>query len=362
MRNEIRSIMKKDYVKDSKERIQWLDVAKGIAIICTIIGHTVAFGSQTRNLIFSFHMPLFFLLSGYTIKTISKDKMFSATWKDFKRLVFPFFVLGFVNVLLLVMLEDAEFIPCLKLQIKRFMWGNGNDYLEILFEPPIKMFGVGVIWFLVALFWGKLAYRIFDRTVSKNRVIFLMFLSFIGIWISNVTRLPQCFDMIPLIMLFIEGGRIIREEVNPDSIVWKCLGIISFFIWIYFAWDKGIYIELATRKYPYTMLSVLIAFLGCICVIQFSQAIEKLKISEPLIFVGKNSLELLCIHYLDLFYDDVWSINYFSPNSTLYFTNEIMSCTVRVLMDVLILIAWCIIKKLLYYCFHNKLRLEKKNV
>ena len=42
-------------------RVGWIDVAKGIAIVLVIIGHTVQFGGGTRNFIFSFHMPLFFL-------------------------------------------------------------------------------------------------------------------------------------------------------------------------------------------------------------------------------------------------------------------------------------------------------------
>ena len=33
-------------------RIAWVDVAKGIAILLVIIGHTVNFGSATRNFIF----------------------------------------------------------------------------------------------------------------------------------------------------------------------------------------------------------------------------------------------------------------------------------------------------------------------
>ena len=48
-----------------KKRIYWLDIAKGIAIICTIIGHIAPFGRNVRNLIFSFHMPLFFILNYY---------------------------------------------------------------------------------------------------------------------------------------------------------------------------------------------------------------------------------------------------------------------------------------------------------
>ena len=43
-------------------RIAWVDVAKGIAILLVIIGHTVNFGSATRNFIFSFYC-------GWLIKT-----------------------------------------------------------------------------------------------------------------------------------------------------------------------------------------------------------------------------------------------------------------------------------------------------
>ena len=44
-----------------KKRIEWIDAAKGLAICGTVISHTVSFGSFVRNLLFSFHMPLFFL-------------------------------------------------------------------------------------------------------------------------------------------------------------------------------------------------------------------------------------------------------------------------------------------------------------
>ena len=47
------------------KRIEWIDVSKGITIILMMIGHYVPYGSQVRNFIFAFHMPLFFILSGY---------------------------------------------------------------------------------------------------------------------------------------------------------------------------------------------------------------------------------------------------------------------------------------------------------
>ncbi len=42
------------------KRLDWIVIAKGIAIILVIVGHTVPNPSPLRHAIFSFHMPVFF--------------------------------------------------------------------------------------------------------------------------------------------------------------------------------------------------------------------------------------------------------------------------------------------------------------
>ena len=49
-----------------KQRLVWVDLAKAFVIILMIIGHVVPFKSTLYVLIFSFHMPFFFIISGYT--------------------------------------------------------------------------------------------------------------------------------------------------------------------------------------------------------------------------------------------------------------------------------------------------------
>lgn len=44
------------------KRIAWIDIAKGIAILLMIIGHELPSNCHLYGLIFSFHMPLFFIL------------------------------------------------------------------------------------------------------------------------------------------------------------------------------------------------------------------------------------------------------------------------------------------------------------
>ena len=69
-----------------KSRIEYLDIARGIAIILMVIGHVIGNGWK-RDLIFSFHMPLFIIVSGMFFK----EKRF----KDFivntiKKLIIPY--------------------------------------------------------------------------------------------------------------------------------------------------------------------------------------------------------------------------------------------------------------------------------
>lgn len=46
-------------------RVDYLDTAKGIAIILVAVGHCLVSSSNPVNrLILSFHMPLFFIVSG----------------------------------------------------------------------------------------------------------------------------------------------------------------------------------------------------------------------------------------------------------------------------------------------------------
>ena len=56
------------------KRIEWIDIARGFAILFVIIGHSLGnyFSSYFANLIYVFHMPIFFVLSGYLYKRKNK--------------------------------------------------------------------------------------------------------------------------------------------------------------------------------------------------------------------------------------------------------------------------------------------------
>lgn len=325
-----------------KKRFRWLDIAKGAAILCTIIGHTVSVG-HLRNLIFSFHMPLFFVAAGYTIRPVPRENLAKAVWKDFKRLYIPVFIMRGFSVLMELLLKNAKMPYILWDNIERILWGNGNNYT---LPGGFPVYGVGVLWFLIALFWCKLAYRICLDKIRNYRPIFLLFLAVAGMWAGQVVRVPQCLDLVPVGMLFMEEGYQLRQSGKEDAPVMHIAGIGSFFVWIYLVWTQGVYIELAVRKYPQFILSVFVAGIACLAVFQLSKALENFSSSRILEWAGRNSMDLLCIHHLDSYFS-FWKITVFSSDSQWAVCNQLLSSFCRVALDVGILFVWLGLKKAL---------------
>ena len=77
-----------------KERISWIDFAKGIAIILVVLGHSIDEGSL-QKFIYVFHMPFFFVASGFLLNL---DKWGGAeNYKPFadklvRRLLVPYYL------------------------------------------------------------------------------------------------------------------------------------------------------------------------------------------------------------------------------------------------------------------------------
>lgn len=80
-----------------KQRDTFLDFAKGIAIFLVVLGHVLEKSMEQRNgvyhFIYQFHMPFFFMLSGYlACRTTAFDGRFYL--KKIRSLLLPFFFVG----------------------------------------------------------------------------------------------------------------------------------------------------------------------------------------------------------------------------------------------------------------------------
>lgn len=75
-----------------KERLKYLDITKGIAILLMVWGHrVVTYSADDVRLIFSFHMPLFFIISGYFLNRETPTELFIK--KKARQLLSPYYLL-----------------------------------------------------------------------------------------------------------------------------------------------------------------------------------------------------------------------------------------------------------------------------
>ena len=86
-----------------RQRLDYLDIAKCITIFLVIMGHSTGNLDTPlfRVVLYSFHMPLFFIVSGTVVRTHVTTKYDKAHWKDFLgknlfMLMVPYLIWGLI--------------------------------------------------------------------------------------------------------------------------------------------------------------------------------------------------------------------------------------------------------------------------
>ena len=291
-----------------KKRINWIDIAKGITIILMVIGHTIPYNSL-NIFIFSFHMPLFVILSGITYKMpINKEDLKSRIKKYCKQLLIPYILtLLICTVVFTYINNDFSFLKVVKQFIKNLCWGNGCDYT--LFG--VNFNGVSPIWFLVALFFSKIVfdvinYKINDKNLCNNFIIY-SFLALTGVMVGKFIWLPQNIDLVLIFLLYLYIGFVFNKYIRDIKKYETVIFIVCFVIWTV-CLGFNLNIELAVRSYPYGFLSIIESICASYSIIALCKIMEKSNVLQKIFTkIGKISLMILCIHSVEYVAFD-WSV------------------------------------------------------
>ncbi len=141
----------------NSNRIIWVDWAKSLCMLLVVFGHCHFQDSFISDIIYSFHIPLFFFLSGLLC---SKNTTRNSIIKDFKYLILPYLFYGSIYVLFTSILSHNI---------------NGQ-YLK---AELIKLFigidcSIGAIWFLPALFICKQFYYLTNITRKYSYIFHII--------------------------------------------------------------------------------------------------------------------------------------------------------------------------------------------
>ena len=293
-------------------RVDWIDIAKGIAILLVILGHTVGFdtniGNITRGIIFSFHMPLFFILSCVTFKlSVDNNQFVNKTEKAFRHLIVPAIVL-FVLQIMIYIIESSDAIEWKSYIVKNiniFVYGSG---------VPVNVMGasvpaIGIPWFLMALFLGRSLFDYLHLKLDKTHFkIAIIICTLVGIAFGKLQWLPFSFDIALAVMPFFYMGNFLKTvDMDKRTLQYGC---ISFFIWvatfILCYSTKNTYMELACRRYALFPICYVTAISATMFISYFGKIVENLKIMKPLMYLGRNSMYMLWVHIMDYNFKFAW--------------------------------------------------------
>lgn len=280
-----------------KERIEWIDIAKGLGIIFMVLGHGLV-GERALYFICSFNMPLFFLIDGMFCKDFI---LFSPEHKNyikktFVRLIIPYFMTCILMVLFSLVMNllrnnQANLLPDVKNWIVASLYGQGINSNE-------KFPMIGAIWFLWAMFWGKVIFSFINGNKYCIPIVIALFA--IGYLTSRIFYLPLSIQSGLTSIIFIWCGRKIKESCCLDKNR-ICLFFTASLLWavMVFLNDGGGF-GIVNNSYNSIASNVISGICGSIIIFLISQKLEKFNALYFLKYIGRYSLIFLCLHILDL--------------------------------------------------------------
>ena len=278
----------------SKERLTWIDICKGIGILTMILGH-IGFGSTFDKLIHAFHLPVFFVVSGYLFGNRTGDRFVSRLQRKSKSLLLPYLLIGVFHYAVWLAIHFRT-SPDLTEPLVNLMWINTNNRMPI----------AGALWFLTCLFWVDIMFFVLHRQL-KNRYLLgttVLLLTALGMafprWIP--VRLPWALDAAFVGLFFYYLGFLLREtEVQNTAGKMLDLPVIPVIcLLVVFAasslWNAKV--NMRTGSYAFPPWTLLNAAGISILLLNLSRRIRTEIIVRPLSYVGRNSITFLCFNQL----------------------------------------------------------------
>lgn len=233
------------------QRIDYLDIAKGFGIIFVILGHCMlGHNSSLHSVLYSFHMPLFFFISGICFS--GKYSFVSLAVKRFRQMILPTIWFSLISVLV---------VEGLNLDVK---WWDWSKHLPF------------ALWFLPILYFSELiAWVICNKVINKVCLtILLLSLMLIPHFLSLYSiELPYSVAAIPTATFFYMIGNKTKSFVlNWDKHLWLLVAVLIMLNLIVVRYGH-VSIELASGRINPVFIAEFAAFCGLFSCLSFSKCI-----------------------------------------------------------------------------------------
>lgn len=272
--------------KPAQDRLAWLDALRGMAIILVLLGHAPV-PPDVQALIYSFHMPLFFLLAGLFLNPDTPVLGFIRSRAE--RLLVPYFVFAAISYGMWLVIRSfsnqAQGIDIFTPLLGTFYGVGAGNWLT--HNPPL--------WFLPCLFIALLMTLAVFRLARASTGLALLVCAVVGVIAmeSLAIRMPWSAEIALTAAVFVGTGRLFRDQflrlrlTRPQLITWGLLWLVSASI--------NSRVDLNNTLLGDPFLFYVAAFSGI--VVSFDLA-RRLGHSPVLETIGRQTMPIFCMHML----------------------------------------------------------------
>lgn len=274
------------------------DIVKGIALYLVVLGHLVVSYGRSFIWIFSFHMPLFFFMSGYFFQP-EKYSFGSFVKQKIKTILIPLFVFMLVGMIVVAI------VPTWDIHLYE------NPYFLIFYHGQPEPLRMGQLWFLWALFWASVFFYLLHQMGKKlpenGKVLAFVVLAYLATNLLVIYsfprygRYPLKIDTACTATIFYGAGYAFRKKKILEALEeQKYLVTIFTCIIVTIVSRYNGNVNMSDCMYSNWLLFYIAAFAGIIMINMIAR-MRFIRESKILAYYGRNTLPMFALHSLLLF-------------------------------------------------------------
>ncbi|MDE5696728.1 MAG: acyltransferase family protein [Lachnospiraceae bacterium] len=262
-----------------------LDMLRGIAILLVIFGHGIELllqkgfiardvGEKIYDAIYMFHMPLFFMISGYVSKS-NKERVKSIIIKNIITYYVPYLILSYAYWI-------ARLVAWKLFGIQLLQGVPETSLMEIV-QRCWNTKDLAWAWFLLSLLLVKIVFNLLD-TYASERVAFACFS--IIFWLAYIFPQNQAFNYLSWGIYFTIGYLVHKYHVNENQrllMFIMCINVMAIGIVRYLDCGLDMVVKLLVGV---AVFMIYMLFVQCVPDLKF------------IIFCGRESMVLYMVHGL----------------------------------------------------------------
>ncbi|MBR3844287.1 MAG: acyltransferase family protein [Clostridia bacterium] len=271
-------------------RIGWIDLAKLMGIFLMVLCHGMV-PATADNLIHAFHMPLFFVLSGWCFSPEKHTSLWQFCQSRFRTLLFPYFfwsIVIFAGWQLFFLLTNPS-----------KMIYTGDFFYYFLYANASYSPFCAIQWFLTCMFFTQIiGWLVLKGTKARflPTLLATLAMGMIGWGVSFLPfRLPLSLDVAFCATFFYLSGWLFSRMVQMKFLTHPGILIVMLGLGGFLAYQNG-NVNMRLIRLHNPLLFYTAALLLSLGIMGISYHVGKTKVHRIFLWLGQNTLPILLLN------------------------------------------------------------------